>query len=298
MSGPASLLLISVAVPVVGFVVAVIARLIVRTSHHRPVLGWAASTLCGIFGAAIGGGLVAVVLGRPVRQVPVAVLTGAVAGTVLILAVADQIIRRRTSPPHTAAELITAGESSDVEFKSSARFNYQTGGRDPRLEQVIAASVAAFCNARGGTLLIGVADDATVLGLAEDYRLVKRPTRDSYQLWLLDLLTTALGSGAATAVAIEFDSIAGNDVCLIRVPPAPRPVFLRPAKQRGAEFVVRVGNSTRQLAGQELVEYAVSRWSRRALAGRSRWRTSAISAAIQPDGADPAVTPASSGAVG
>jgi uncharacterized membrane protein YeaQ/YmgE (transglycosylase-associated protein family) len=292
------LLLISVAVPVVGFVVAVIARLIVRMSHHRPALGWAASTLCGIFGAAIGGGLVAIALGRPVRQVPVAVLAGAVAGTVLILAVADQIVRRRTAPPRTALELINAGESSNVEFKSSARFNHQTGGRDPRLEQVIAAAVAAFCNARGGTLLIGVADDGTLLGLDEDYRLVKRPTRDSYQLWLLDLLTTALGSGAATAVSIEFDSLAGHDVCLVRVPPAPRPVFLRAAKQRGAEFLVRVGNSSRQLAGQELIEYAVSRWSRRALAGRSRRRVSVLGAAMWPDGTEPAVTTTSSGALG
>ncbi len=266
MSGPLALLLVSIAVPVGGFLVAAIARLVVST-RRPPRLSWPASVLCGIVGAAAGAALAALALDRPVRDAPVAVVLGGLAGPVVLLVVADQIARRRTPPRPGARQLITAGESGAVEFKSSARYNRHTGERDARLELVIASSVAAFFNASGGTLLIGVADDGTVAGIEDDYRLVKNATRDGFELWLRDLLVTTLGTPAAEAVVVEFESIEDRDVVLLRVPPARRPVFVRPPKQRAGEFVVRVGNSSRQFAGPEMLEYAVGRWSTRALGG-------------------------------
>ena len=267
MSGPAGLLLFSVAVPVIGFVAAVLARWLVAL-RRPPRLGWAASTLCGIVGAAAGASLVALAVNRAVKDIPVAVVLSAVAGTVIVLLSADILAARRTRPQPGALDLMRAGESERVEFKSSARHNLHTGARDARLELVVATTVGGFFNARGGTLLLGVADDATVLGLEEDFRLVRRADRDNYELWLRDLLTTTLGSLAAAAVTIDFETIDGKDVCLLRVPSGRRPVFVRSSKQQRAEFVVRVGNSTRELDARELLEYAAGRWGRRAVARR------------------------------
>jgi predicted HTH transcriptional regulator len=171
-----------------------------------------------------------------------------------------------------AAELIAAGESATVEFKSSARFNLHTRARDPKLELVIATAVAGFSNARGGSLLIGVADDGTVLGLAEDYALLRQADADRYQLWLRDLFTTTLGAPVAAQVEITFPHLDGQEICLIRVPAAHRPVFLRAPKQTATQFVARIGNSTRELRGQEMLHYAVAHWPARALAGPGRRR--------------------------
>ena len=38
-----------------------------------------------------------------------------------------------------------------------------------KLEEVILKTVAAFANSQGGTLLIGVDDEGTILGLEQDY---------------------------------------------------------------------------------------------------------------------------------
>jgi uncharacterized membrane protein YeaQ/YmgE (transglycosylase-associated protein family) len=278
MSGPVALLLLAVAVPLAGLGTAALIRL--GPGRRRQwSLGWAASTLCGIVGAAIGSSVTGLAIGRPLKQVPVLVVLGAVAGTVALLLVGDLLARRRASAPTDARALMGGGESAQVEFKSSARYNRHTGGRDPRLEQVIATSAAAFFNARGGTLLVGVADDGRAVGVEADYALLRNRGRDGYELWLHDLFSSTLGAAAAATVRVSFEEVDGVDVCLIRVPPAPRPVYLQTPKQRGCELVVRIGNSSRRLDARESVEYAVSRWGGRALRGVRRGGSGKSSAA-------------------
>ncbi len=271
MSGPTELLLVAAAIVAVGFVVGVSARwLLSRVS--APQLGLAASTLCGIVGGVLGGAGTAVLFGEPVVDEPVRVLLGGLVGTAIVLAGAEWLARRRRPALPGPAQLIAAGESATVEFKSSARFNQHTRARDPKLELVVATAVAGFSNARGGTLLIGVADDGTVLGLADDYALLRQPDADRYQLWLRDLLTTTLGAPVAAQVEITFPQLDGQEICMVHVAAAHRPVFVRAPKQTATQFVARIGNSTRELSGQEMLHYAVAHWPVRALAGTGRRR--------------------------
>ena len=65
------------------------------------------------------------------------------------------------------SDLIAAGESQTLEFKSSARWN-TTQQPDPKLEHVIVKTVCGLLNAGGGVLLIGVADNGEVLGVGPD----------------------------------------------------------------------------------------------------------------------------------
>ena len=157
-------------------------------------------------------------------------------------------------------ELIAAGESARVEFKSTARWNDKKGGRDERLEQVIVKTVAGFMNADGGTLLIGVNDDGQAVGIEADYKLFKKHDRDGFELWLTDLLQTHVGKPAAITAKASFDAIDGKDVCRVDVGPSPRPVFVRPPKSPSADFYVRIGNSTRQLSTDDVLEYEKQRW--------------------------------------
>jgi ATP-dependent Lon protease len=161
----------------------------------------------------------------------------------------------------TIEELIAAGESRTVEFKSSARWGYQKGDRDPVVEQAVVKAVAGFMNAHGGTLLIGIDDEGKPIGLANDYKLVKGKNRDGLENWLTDLLEKALGKPAVANAAVSFAAMDGEDVCRIDVRPSPIPVYA----QRGNEsdLFVRLNNSTRLLNTSEAVTYIGQHWSRR-----------------------------------
>lgn len=85
----------------------------------------------------------------------------------------DQYIKSQNTDKH-ASELIKQGENNYLEFKSSFRYDYVQNKVNKDLEYVIAKSVAAFSNGRGGTLLIGLDDDGNVLGLENDILTLKR----------------------------------------------------------------------------------------------------------------------------
>jgi Putative DNA-binding domain len=107
-------------------------------------------------------------------------------------------VASRAAAATTTSELIAAGESINVEFKSSARWSSKGQVRDPKLEHVIVKTIAGFMNAEGGTLLIGVDDKGQVVGLEADYQTLGKQNRDGYEPFLAQLLDTNL-SGAALA---------------------------------------------------------------------------------------------------
>ncbi len=160
------------------------------------------------------------------------------------------------------SQLIAAGESAGLEFKSTARVNLHTGAADKRMEEVILKTVAGFWNADGGTLLVGVADDGAVLGLDADLQtLGKKKDLDGLELFLTGLL---LGGRLHLSglVRVSFHTVwvqgAGKSVCKLAVQPAPEPVFVTVG---GLEkLFVRTGNATHSLSGAEAYGYARRRW--------------------------------------
>jgi hypothetical protein len=73
-----------------------------------------------------------------------------------------------TAGPVSITDLIQEGESDELEFKSSLRWDYKQGKVNKELEGVIVKTVSAFANSDGGTLLIGVDDDGNALGIEKD----------------------------------------------------------------------------------------------------------------------------------
>lgn len=246
---------------IVAWVFATIARLILR---GRARLGTATAIVISVLGTSLGllisgwidpaahlWGLLTIALA----------LGFSIAG---IAAYAGIAAHFQVQPETPVAELLAAGESDRVEFKSTARVNLHTGEKDARMEQVIAKTVAAFLNADGGTLVVGVDDAGTPLGLDADLAAMKAPDLDRYELWLRDLLTVDLGQNAAGLVKVDFPQVAAETetkpVCRLNCPASPRPVYLRPTKGATAEFWVRSGNSTRQLGVEDATEYVMHRW--------------------------------------
>src|ERR1700736_4234749 len=77
----------------------------------------------------------------------------------------DQYLRGHRN----AAELIKRGESKTLEFKSTLRWNLKEDRRDDKaITHAVLKTIAAFLNTDGGDLLVGVADDGSIIGIERD----------------------------------------------------------------------------------------------------------------------------------
>jgi ATP-dependent Lon protease len=164
--------------------------------------------------------------------------------------------RAAVSSRLSVEDLMGRGESSTVEFKSSARWNLHRGDRDQAIEREVVKAVAGFMNAHGGTLLIGIDDNHEAIGLDNDYKLTKKgnhDSRDSFENWLTDLFDSTIGKPALANVSVTFENVNGHDVCRVEVQPSRQPVYAR-GKQT-MDFYVRLNNGTRSLNIEEAVGY-------------------------------------------
>jgi type I restriction enzyme, R subunit len=173
-------------------------------------------------------------------------------------------------------ELLVAGESAHLEYKSTLRTAASTGEVVKPLETASVKTVAAFANAPdGGTLLIGVADDGRVHGLASDYASLHKDgkdDRDLFQLHLAQVLINALGETAASSVSVQLHTVDGHDLCRVHVPPSSFPVDAHVVVDRKGQlekktaFFVRIGNGTRDITdATERQRYVAQRWGSRAM---------------------------------
>lgn len=170
---------------------------------------------------------------------------------------------RQVANLHNALEgdlriLIAKGESSNLEFKSSFRWDLKENKVNRALENVIMKTLAGYMNATGGTLLIGVADDGAIIGLEYDYKTLKKPDRDGFEQALMTAVATKLGGDACHSVQTLFHLVEQKDVCRVITAPSHRPVYLRDGET--PKLYVRTGVSTRELNVQEAVNYTDVRW--------------------------------------
>ena len=154
--------------------------------------------------------------------------------------------------------LIARGESANLEFKSSFRWDLRENKLNRALEAVVLKTLAGYMNGNGGTLLIGIADDGSVTGLQEDYKTLKKPDRDGFEQVLMTAIATKLGGDACHAVQMVFHSLEDKDVCRVIVGPAHRPVYVKDGDS--PRLYVRTGVSTRELNVQEAINYTSARW--------------------------------------
>ncbi len=157
--------------------------------------------------------------------------------------------------------LLDTGESRTVEFKSTGRKNLYTGDKDPKIEWSMVKSICGFMNRNGGTLLVGVDDGGKPVGIDLDYPFVKSGNRDGWELWLTDLVANTLGQVAVTDMSVSYCDVDGKTVARIDVVPGAKPVFAKTTKgDRHDTFMVRLNNSTEELAGQDLLDYLQKQW--------------------------------------
>jgi hypothetical protein len=175
----------------------------------------------------------------------------------------DSLLAETTVKGDTINDLIARGEGPELEFKSSVRWDHSSGVVNHALEKVIARTVAAFMNLKGGTLVVGVTDEGSIIGVEADITsLHKKPTRDGFALHLTEILTKYLGASVAALVDATFATADDKTVIVIAAEPATQPVFVE--DRDTSEFYVRSGASTRQLNVKDATDYIASRWPKAA----------------------------------
>ncbi len=156
--------------------------------------------------------------------------------------------------------LIGVGESDTVEFKSSLRWDHRQKKCNKALEAVILKTIAGFLNHHGGDLLIGIADDGSIVGLEDDYTTLRKKDRDGFELLLMQLIKNSLGGDVCTLLHAVFQEIEGSDVCRVLIESSERPVYVQ--YEGKSRYFVRTGNSTHELDTKEALDHITQRESR------------------------------------
>src|SRR6185295_6418435 len=121
-------------------------------------------------------------------------------------------------------DLIQRGESKTLEFKSTLRWNLREDRKDDKLiTHAALKTIAAFLNTEGGDLLLGVADDGSVVGIEPD----RFESNDKYMLHLAQVVRNGLGERAGTCIDPKTQIVQGKTVCLVSCQRSPEPVFLK-----------------------------------------------------------------------
>ena len=150
-------------------------------------------------------------------------------------------------------QLIKRGESERVEFKSTLQSD--GSGKNDALVLASLKTIAAFLNTSGGVLLIGVADNGTILGLEADIKLLgKHKNVDGFEQVLITHIQNKISNAFSAFIAIRFESLADKQVCVVTVKNMNHPVFFK-LKNDQKKFYIRVGCTTRALDVEEVYKY-------------------------------------------
>jgi len=168
----------------------------------------------------------------------------------------DQYLRSHRN----AEELIQRGESKTLEFKSTIRWSLKEDRQDDKgVTHAVLKTIAAFLNKDGGDLLIGVADDRSIVGIEMD----RLDNDDKFMLHLAQVVRNGLGDRAGTCIDPKTQIVDGKTVCVVSCQRSPEPVFL---KWKGMEaspdgdFFVRSGPGTVKLTPESAEKYVRTRF--------------------------------------
>ena len=154
-------------------------------------------------------------------------------------------------------ELIKNKESEEMEFKSTLRTNLHTNEFDKKMEFSALKTISALLNSNGGTLLLGITDEGKILGIEQD----KFPDTDKFNLYLISLIKEKIGKKHFHLIEIQNTLIEHRTIVKISCKKSKNPVFLK-SDLNEEEFYIRMGPSSVQLKGSELVEYIPRHFAR------------------------------------
>ena len=168
-----------------------------------------------------------------------------------------QLFSNKNNSSEEILELIKQGESEEIEFKSTFRTNLHTNEFDKKIEYSALKTLTAFLNSDGGTLLLGINNEGKILGIEQD----KFPDIDKFNLYLISIIKGKLGKKHFHLIDIKNNSIDNKTIVKLSCKKSKNPIFLK-SYLNEEEFYVRMGPSSAQLKGSELVDYINRRFTK------------------------------------
>lgn len=212
-----------------------------------------------------------------------------ISGGIEINSISTNILTK-SAPPETDLDLkplIDNGENHFVEFKSSILWSVRLSekqinesnsyevkryGRNAS-KYIIAKSIAGFLNSDGGNLIIGIKENKTankdeIIGIESEFYKLQDQCVDGYRRMIVD---TAIRNYFPSNIfhhfnnylTINFEQIEGKTVCHIHIKKSDSKVFITSKKNKKyGHFFVRIDATTRELQGEEIVDYCLKRFSK------------------------------------
>jgi serine/threonine protein kinase len=160
------------------------------------------------------------------------------------------------------SRLLRAEESTVLEFKSTLRT--PVGPADPvqkmgrkelekALEHSVLKSIAALLNTNGGTLVIGVADDRSIVGIETDFPRTQ-DSKDGWRLTFDTLVSSHLGADAMAYIDLELAPWSEKTVAIVRCSQRDQPTWLHD------ELFIRETARTENLKARPACTWYVERW--------------------------------------
>lgn len=134
------------------------------------------------------------------------------------------------------------------------RTNLHTGNKDPRMELSVLKTIAGFLNTNGGTLIIGLSDDGTPVGIEPD----GFPSEDRMSLHLVNIVKSRLGPLGMTCIHLHFEDVEDSRVMVVKCSKAASALFVKDGDVE--RFYIRMGPSTDELSASQTQEYVKQRY--------------------------------------
>lgn len=157
-------------------------------------------------------------------------------------------------------ELILAGESDLVEFKSTLRYDLREKIVNKKLEYVIAKTIAAFLNSKGGHLFIGIDDNQNALGLKDDIDTLSDKSIDGFERQFIEVFKKYIGNEFSTHIKITFPNYSDTKICHIKIAKSSKPVFIK--NESSEDFFIRSGCSSQPLSREQQSAYEKEHWGK------------------------------------
>ena len=152
--------------------------------------------------------------------------------------------------------IVKQGESETVEFKSTLRVDLETKNKDKKIESAVIKTLAGLLNTEGGTLLIGIGDDGSSIGIQLD----NFKSEDKMSLHLVNLVKSRIAAHAMTNIHMHFEDYLGNRIMRVECDPSNEPVYVKEGNEE--RFYVRMGASTDHLPPSQIPDYTRERFDR------------------------------------
>jgi hypothetical protein len=156
------------------------------------------------------------------------------------------------------------GESDLIEFKSSMIWDYKNNKPSEELQLMITKTLSAFMNSYGGVLIVGIDDDANLLGLENDMSIFsERKNWDGWLQHLVNLIRKQIGPEYLNYIVTEKFTKEGKTIAKIVVKPSNKPTFVEYRDKNGqskTDFFVRGLNTTQSLNNRQTADYIKNHW--------------------------------------